>query len=44
MHALQMAIFYNSTEDLARDLAVLLLTAIGTLALGVVSLRRGVAV
>ena len=43
MHALQMAIFYNSTEDLVRDLAILLLTALAMLALGVFSLRRSVA-
>jgi len=43
MHALQMAVFYNSTEDLGRDLAVLLLTALAMLALGVLSLRRTLA-
>jgi ABC-2 type transport system permease protein len=42
MHALQMAVFYNSTEDLARDLLILLVTALATSALGVVSLRRSV--
>ncbi|MBV8719623.1 MAG: ABC transporter permease [Chloroflexi bacterium] len=41
MHALQMAVFYNSTDDLARDLGVLAVTAAVTLALGVASLRRG---
>ena len=41
MHALQMAVFYNSTEDLARDLGVLALTAACTLTLGVLALRRG---
>ncbi len=43
MHALQMAIFYNSTEDLGRDLLVLLVTGAAMLALGVLSLRRGLA-
>jgi ABC-2 type transport system permease protein len=43
MHALQMAIFYNSTEDLARDLTILVVTAGAMLALGVFSLRRGIA-
>ncbi len=42
MHALQMAVFYNSTEDLARDLAILLVTALAMVALGVFSLRRSV--
>jgi ABC-2 type transport system permease protein len=40
MHALQMAVFYNSTEDLGRDLAVLAATAIVMLAVAVASLRR----
>jgi ABC-type transport system involved in multi-copper enzyme maturation permease subunit len=38
--ALEAAIFYQSTANLGRDLAVLLLTAAGGLGLGVVSLRR----
>ncbi len=40
MHALQMAVFYDSTEDLLRDLAVLAGTAVVMLALAVMSLRR----
>ena len=40
VHALQMAIFYQSTEQLGRDLAVLGATAVGTLLLGVLALRR----
>ena len=40
MHALQMAVFYNSTEDLGRDLAVLIATTVVMLALAVASLRR----
>ncbi|MGI9149007.1 MAG: ABC transporter permease [Chloroflexota bacterium] len=43
-HALEMAIFYNSTEDLVGDLAVLVLTALAMVALGVLSLRRSVVV
>ncbi len=40
VHALQMAIFYGSTDQLWRDVAVLAGTGIATLALGVLSLRR----
>ena len=40
VHALQMAIFYHSTEQLGRDLAVLFGTAVVTLMLGVLALRR----
>ena len=40
VHALQMAIFYHSTEQLGRDIAVLLGTAVVTVLLGVVALRR----
>jgi ABC-type multidrug transport system permease subunit len=39
MHALQMTVFYNSTEDLARDFAVLVATAALLVALAVASLR-----
>jgi ABC-2 type transport system permease protein len=39
-HALQMAIFYSSTEGLALDLSVLGATAIIALTLGILSLRR----
>ena len=42
VHALQMAVFYQSTDQLARDLAVLVLTACVGLGLGVVALRRRV--
>ncbi len=38
--ALEAAIFYQSTDNLGRDLAVLLATAAGGLVLGTVSLRR----
>lgn len=40
VHALQMAIFYSSTDQLGRDLFVLAATAVVTLALGVVALRN----
>ena len=40
VHALQMAIFYHSTEQLGRDLAVMFGTAAATLLLGVLALRR----
>jgi len=40
MHALQMVLFYDSTDDLLRDLAVLALTAAAMLLLGTASLRR----
>jgi ABC-2 type transport system permease protein len=43
VHALQMAIFYQSTEDLPRDVAVMAATALAGLAAGVLSLRRSVA-
>ena len=38
--ALEAAIFYQSTDNLGRDVAVLLLTAAGGLVVGVISLRR----
>jgi ABC-type multidrug transport system permease subunit len=40
VHALQMAIFYHSSDQLGRDVAVMGGTAAATLALGVVMLRR----
>ncbi|BAS12360.1 hypothetical protein AHiyo8_06630 [Arthrobacter sp. Hiyo8] len=40
MDALEAAIFYQSTDNLGRDLAVLLATAAVGLVLGTVSLRR----
>ena len=39
-HALEMAIFYSSTEGLALDLSVLAATAIVAVTLGMLSLRR----
>jgi ABC-type multidrug transport system permease subunit len=41
-HALQMAIFYSSTEGLALDLSVLIGTTIVAVTLGVLSLRRNI--
>jgi len=40
VHALQMAIFYHSSEQLGRDLAVMFGTAVATLLIGVLALRR----
>jgi ABC-2 type transport system permease protein len=42
VHALQMAVFYQSTDQIGRDLAVLVLTAALGLGLGVIALRRRV--
>ena len=42
VHALQMAVFYQSTEDLGRDVAVLAVTALAGLTAGVLSTRRSV--
>jgi ABC-2 type transport system permease protein len=39
-HALEMAIFYNSSEGLVQDIAVLGLTAFASASLGVLSLRK----
>ncbi|MGN6348887.1 MAG: ABC transporter permease [Candidatus Nitrosocosmicus sp.] len=39
-HALQMAIFYSSTDGLAQDIAVLGLTAVIAVLLGILSLRK----
>lgn len=39
-HALEMAIFYNSSEGLLQDVAVLGLTALAATSLGVLSLRK----
>lgn len=43
VHALQMSVFYSSTDQLVRDIAVLVMTAGLGLLLGTLSLRRGVA-
>ena len=39
-HALEMAIFYNSSEGLVQDVAVLGVTALAAISLGVLSLRK----
>jgi ABC-2 type transport system permease protein len=43
IHALQMAVFYSSSDLLGRDVAVLLGTAAVTVSLGILSMRRGIA-
>ncbi len=43
VHALQMAVFYQSADLLGRDLLVLVGTVIAALSLGVVAMRRGIA-
>ncbi len=42
-HALQMAIFYSSADQLARDVAILAATALVAVTLGILSMRRGIA-
>lgn len=42
-HGLQMAVFYGSSDLFGRDVLVLGLCALATLALGVFSMRRGIA-
>lgn len=42
-HALEMAIFYNSSDLLGRDLLTLGVAAVAALALGVYAMRRGIA-
>ncbi len=39
-HALEMAIFYNSSEGIVQDVAVLGVTALAAISLGVLSLRK----
>jgi ABC-2 type transport system permease protein len=41
-HALEMAIFYGSSEGLAVDMTVLVVTAAVSVILGILSLRRGI--
>ncbi len=43
IHALQMAVFYSSADQLGRDVAVLGVTALATLILGTLAVRRGLA-
>ncbi len=42
-HALEMAIFYSSSEQFGLDISVLALSAAAAVLLGVLSLRRGIA-
>lgn len=42
-HALQMAVFYSSTDQLGRDIAVLALSALAALLLGTFAMRRRIA-
>jgi ABC-type multidrug transport system permease subunit len=42
-HALQMAVFYSSADQLGRDVAVLGFSALAALILGILAMRRGMA-
>ncbi|MBA3942936.1 MAG: ABC transporter permease [Herpetosiphonaceae bacterium] len=42
-HALQMAVFYSSADQLGRDTAVLALSALVTIGAGIIAMRRGIA-
>jgi ABC-2 type transport system permease protein len=42
-HALEQAVFYSSSDLLGRDVAILAVTALIALVLGVLSMRRGIA-
>src|SRR5207237_67094 len=42
-HALEMAVFYSSSDQFALDMAILALTALVTLSLGTLSMRRSIA-
>ena len=41
-HALQMAIFYSSSDQLGRDVAVLGFSALAAVSLGIFAMRRGI--
>jgi ABC-2 type transport system permease protein len=43
MHALSLAVFYSSSDQLGRDILVLGLSALTAIGLGILSLRRGIA-
>ena len=43
IHALQMALFYNSADLFGRDVAVLAASALATIVLGTLAVRRGLA-
>ncbi len=42
-HAMEMAIFYSSSDQFALDMAILALSALAAVVLGTVSMRRGIA-
>jgi ABC-type multidrug transport system permease subunit len=42
-HALEMAIFYSSSDQFALDMAILALSALAAVVLGTLSMRRGIA-
>lgn len=42
IHALQQAVFYHSFDNFARDIAVLSATALATLIVGALAMRRGI--
>jgi len=42
-HALEMAVFYSSSDQLGRDVLVLCISALAALGLGVLSMRRSIA-
>ncbi len=42
-HALQMAVFYSSADQLGRDIAILGFSALAAVVLGVLAMRRGIA-
>lgn len=42
IHALQQAVFYQSFDGFVRDIAVLSATALATIAVGVLAMRRGI--
>ncbi|MBV9689283.1 MAG: ABC transporter permease [Ktedonobacteraceae bacterium] len=43
VHALQMAVFYSSSDLLGRDVLILSLSVLAALGLGILSMRRGIA-
>jgi ABC-type multidrug transport system permease subunit len=43
VHALEMAVFYSSADQLGRDVAVLAASALVAIGLGVFAMRRGIA-
>ncbi len=42
-HALEQAVFYSASDQFALDMAVLALSALGAIGLGIISMRRGIA-